>query len=126
MGHIRVDHDLRRVNETGEQLVFHVCMEWAKPEVHGHDEPTDGALCLIFYKIKNLDRPDYEQVKQETHQSPEWSEIQFDDDLWNSEVGLFYIPVTGGSEFKDGFETLQSHFLEFAESYGEWPANEFD
>jgi len=118
LGHMRADYEMDRVNDDGDNLVFHVCIEWSQPEVHGHDEPDDGALCIIFYKIKNLDRPEYERVKQLTQGAEEWSAIQFDDDVWNSDLGLFYIPISGSAEFKQGFETLQSHFLTFADEYG--------
>lgn len=124
LGHMGVDNEMRRVIEDGERLVFHVCIEWARPEMHGHDEPADGSLCIVFYKIKNLDRPQYERVKQETQQLAEWDAIQFDDDIWNSDYGLFYIPVTDGHGVKKGFETLQDHFLEFADIYGADPVEQ--
>jgi hypothetical protein len=123
LGYLRVDNKMARVNETGDRLKFHVCIEWSQPEAYRHDEQTDGALCIVFYKIKNLDQAEYEHVRQQTEQADRWSEIQFDDDLWDNDLGLFYIPVESGPAVKSGFETLTDHFLEFGESYGT-PASE--
>ena len=124
LGHMRMDNEMRRVNGDGERLVFHISIEWTRPAVHGQDDPADRALCLVLYKIKNLARSDYERVKQQTRSASEWDEIRFDDDVWNSDWGIFYIPVSDGPEIKNGFRTLQEHFLEFADSFGELPADE--
>ncbi|WP_435317936.1 hypothetical protein [Haloarchaeobius sp. TZWSO28] len=124
LGHIRVDSKMARVNEAGTRLKFQVCIEWSQPELHRHDEQTDGALCIVFYKIKNLDRAEYELVRQQTEQADRWDAIQFDDDVWNSDYGLFYIPVDSGPAVKAGFETLAEHFLEFGDTYGELPDEE--
>ena len=119
LGHIRVDHYMERVNETGDKLRLQFCIEWTQPEVHLHDEHTDGALCIVFYKIKDLDRAEYEKVRQQTRQADRWDAIQFDDDVWSSDYGLFYIPVDTGPAIKEAFETLSDHFLEFGDEYGE-------
>ncbi|WEL18895.1 hypothetical protein SVXHr_2752 [Halorhabdus sp. SVX81] len=119
LGHIRLDTKIARVNASGDQLKFHVCIEWTQPEVHRHDEHSDGSLCIIFYKIKNLDRAEYDQIRQQTKQDDKWDAIQFDDDLWNDDLGLFYIPVDSGSAVKEGFEILKEHFIEFGDEYGE-------
>lgn len=124
LGHMRMQSDLRRVNSDGERLKLYYSIEWVQPEVHGHDEPTDGALCLVLYKIKGLDRTDYEHVKQQTQTRSKWDRIQFTDDVWNSDRGVFYIPVTDGPDVKEGFNLLQEHFLEFGESFGKLPDNE--
>ena len=124
LGHMRMDTDLRRVNSDGERLTLNIGIEWAKPEVHGHEEPADGALCLVLYKIKNLAKADYRRVKKQTQSRSKWDKIRFDDDVWNSDWSIFYVPVTDGPEVKEGFETLQNHFLKFGESFGELPADE--
>jgi hypothetical protein len=124
LGHMRMDNRLRRVNVDGEHLVLNIGIEWAQPENHGHDDAPNGALCIVMYKIKNLPRTEYERVKQQTKSHPKWETIQFDDDLWNSGWGIHYIPVIDGPEVKQGLQTLQEHFLEFGESYGELPADE--
>ncbi|EJN59703.1 hypothetical protein HSB1_18610 [Halogranum salarium B-1] len=115
---------MRRENDDGERLVFHTCIEWSNPETHRYDKPIDGALCIVFYKIKNLDRSDYERVKQQTQSQPEWDVIRFDDDIWNSDLGIFYVPVSNGSEVECGFETLQKHFLEYGDTFGNLPGDE--
>lgn len=124
LGHMRVDTDLRRVNRDGERLTVQFGIEWAKPEVHGQDHPQDGALCLVLWKVKNLPKPEYERVKQQTRSRSEWENIHFDDDLWNSDLGIFYTPVSNGPEVKEGLETLRDHFFEFGDSFGEIPASE--
>lgn len=123
LGHMRMDNDLRRVNDDGKRLTLNIAIEWAQPEIHGHDEPAEGALCIVLYKIKNLPKAEYERVKQETQSQSSWTDIQFDDDVWNSGLGIFYIPVMDGPDVKEGFQTLQAHFLEFGETYGELPSN---
>jgi len=121
MGHLRVDTPMARVNAAGEQLKFHVCIEWTQPSVHRQDEHADGSLCIVFYKIKNLDRAEYDAVKAQTAEADKWDAIQFDDDLWNSDLGLFYIPVDSGPAITEAFETLKAHFLEYGVEYGELP-----
>lgn len=119
LGHIRLDTEMARVNADGEPLQFHVCIEWTQPDVHRHEGETDGNLCIVFYKIKNLEREVYEEIRERTQQDDTWAAIHFDNDLWNSDLGLFYIPVEGGPEIKAAFGTLKDHFIEFGESYGE-------
>lgn len=51
------------------------------PEVHGHEEPADGALCIALYKIKNLSTADYERVKGRTRSGEEQDAIRFDTDV---------------------------------------------
>lgn len=126
LGHLRVDTTMARVNSDGDQLKFHVCIEWTQPEVHRHDDHTDGSLCIVFYKIKNLDRSDYERVRQQTKGADKWDAIQFDDDLWNSDLGLFYIPVASGPAVKEAFETLKRHFIEFGDAYGASPIKSYN
>lgn len=126
LGHMRMDNDMSRVNSDGDQLILNIGVEWAQPEVHGHEEPADGALCLALYKIKNLATADYERVKQQTQSRERWDEIQFDTDVWNSDWSIFYVPVTDGPELKEGLRALQEHFLEFGESFGELPGNKSD
>lgn len=124
IGNMRMDTTMRRVNNDDERLILNIAIEWAKPEAHGHEEPTDGTLCIVLYKVKNCPRANYEQVKQRTQSRPKWDLIQFDDDLWNSDYGIFYVPVRNGPEVKQGLQTLQEHFLEFGEAFGELPADE--
>ena len=54
LGHIRVDSKMNRMNGDGERLKLSISIEWAQPEVHRHEEPADGALCIALYKIKRL------------------------------------------------------------------------
>lgn len=119
LGHLRVDSKMSRVNEAGDRLKFHVCIEWTQPEVHRHDEDIDGTLSIIFYKIKNLDRGDYERVRKKTKQDDRWDAICHDDDIWNSDYGIFYIPVNSATDVEEGFELLTQHFLEYGDEYGE-------
>jgi hypothetical protein len=119
LGNMRMDTKMSRVNASGERLTWNLAIEWAQPAIHGHDEPRDQALCVVLYKIKDCPTEDYQRVKRATRQESRWDAIQFDDDVWNSDWGIFYIPVTSGPEIKDGFQTLQEHFLEFGEQFGE-------
>lgn len=121
LGHIRVDTEMAKANAAGEPLIFHVCLEWTKPGVRRHAERTDGNLCIVFYKIKHLQREVYEDIRKETKADDGRGAIHFDDDLWNSNLGIFYIPVEGGPEITAAFETLIDHFIEFGDAYGELP-----
>jgi hypothetical protein len=116
LAHTRMQADMNRVNSDGDHLKFYISIEWTQPEIHRQE--TDGALCLVLYKIKNDTRSGYERVKQQTKSEPEWSEIQFSDDVWNSDRGIFYIPVTDGYEVKEGLQTLRDHFFSFGEQFG--------
>lgn len=106
---------MSRVNSDGDHLRFYIAIQWTQPELHGQE--TDGALCLVFYKIKNSTRTDYDRIKQQTQSDPEWTEIQYSEDAWNNR-GIFYIPVTDGHEVKDALQTLQHHFFSFSEEFG--------
>jgi len=116
LAHIRMQADMDRINSEGDNLKFYISIEWTQPEIHGQE--ADGALCIVLYKIKNHPRAEYDRVKQHTHSEPEWAEIQYSDDVWNSDRGIFYIPVTSGHEVKEGLETLRQHFFSFNEEYG--------
>lgn len=116
LAHRRVQATMDRVNSDGDNLKFYISIEWTQPEVHGRD--GDGALCLILYKIKNSARAEYDRVKQETQAAPEWDEIQCSDDAWNSDRGIFYLPVTDGGDVMEALQLLREHFFSFAEDYG--------
>lgn len=116
LAHTRMQANMNRVNNDGDRLRFYISIEWTQPEIHGQE--NDGALCLVLYKIKNVARSDYERVKQQTQSESQWDEIQYSDDVWKSNYGIFYIPVTSGHEVKEGLQTLRQHFLSFAEEYG--------
>jgi hypothetical protein len=116
LAHTRMQADLRRENDEGDNLRFYLSIEWTQPEIHG--EAADGALCLMLYKIKNLPRPEYDHVKQQTQAASEWSEIRFSDDVWNRGTGIFYIPVRDGEAVNDAIETLRQHFYSFSDEFG--------
>lgn len=116
LAHTRMQADMSRVNNDGENLKFYICIEWTQPEIHGHE--TEGALCNVHYKIKKLARTDYESVKQQSKSTSEWEDLQFSNQAWKSDRGIFYIPVTNGQEVKEALQTLREHFFAFAEEYG--------
>lgn len=116
LAHTRMQADMNRVNSDGDRLKFYICLEWTQPELHGQE--AEGALCLVLYKIKNDARADYDRVKQQTRSDPEWAEIQFSNDSWNNDRGIFYIPVTDGHEVKEGLQTLRQHFFSFYDEFG--------
>lgn len=116
LAHTRMQADMTRVNSDGDHLKFYISIEWTQPELHGQE--TDGALCLVLYKIKNDTRADYDRVKQQTQSDPEWDEIKYSNDAWNSDRGIFYIPVTSGHEVKESLQTLREHFFSFAQEFG--------
>lgn len=116
LAHTRMQANMNRINSDGDHLKFYISIQWTQPEIHGHE--TEGALCLVLYKVKNIARGDYEMVKQKTKSDPEWTGIQFSDDVWNSNRGIFYIPVTSGHEVTEGLQTLRQHFFSFAKEFG--------
>ena len=116
LAHRRVQANMNRVNSDGDQLKFYIAIQWTQPEIHGQE--TEGALCLVLYKIKNLARADYDRVKQKTQSESKWAEIQYSDQPWRGDLGIFYIPITDGSELKEGLQTLRHHFFSFAEEFG--------
>lgn len=116
LAHRRAQVTMNRVNSEGENLKFYVSIEWTQPEIHGQE--GDGALCIVLYKIKNLTRTEHDQVRQKTQAAPKWGELQFSDDVWNSDRGIFYLPVSGGDHLTEGLQSLREHFFTFAEDYG--------
>ncbi|MCU4802389.1 hypothetical protein OB920_18595 [Halobacteria archaeon HArc-gm2] len=119
LAHTRMQAKMSRLNSDGDRLKFYVSIEWTQPEIHSQE--SEGALCLVLYKIKNLARPEYDRVKQQTQSDPEWDEIQYSDDVWNYDSGIFYIPVTDAHEVKQGLQRLQEHFFAFGEAFGVEP-----
>jgi hypothetical protein len=116
LAHTRMQADLSRVNRDGENLIFYVSIQWTQPEIHNQD--ADGALCLVLYKIKNVARAEYDRVKQRSQSEPEWAEIQYSDDVWSRNRGIFYVPVTDGPDISEGLETLREHFYRFVDEFG--------
>lgn len=112
----RMQADMDRVNRDGDNLKFYISIEWTQPEIH--DQQTEGALCIVQYKIKNVARDDYDRVKQQTRSNPEWSEIQFSNDVWDRERGIFFIPVSDAHEVKEGLQKLRQHFFSVGEKFG--------
>jgi hypothetical protein len=116
LAHTRMQADMKRVDNDGNNLKFYISIEWTQPELHNQE--GDGALCLVLYKIKNDTRAEFDRVKQQTNSEPEWDEIQYSNDAWNSDRGIFYIPVTDAHDLKGGLHTLRQHFFSFNEEFG--------
>jgi hypothetical protein len=116
LAHTRMQADMKRVNNDGEHLKFYLSIAWTQPELHGQE--ADGALRVVLYKIKNDTRNRYDRVKQQTKSESKWDDIQFSDDHWNSNRGIFYIPVNDAQELKNGLQTLRQHFFSFHEEFG--------
>jgi hypothetical protein len=116
LAHTRMQADMKRVNNDGDNLKFYISIEWTQPELHGQE--ADGALCLVLYKIKNDTRAEYDRVKQQTKSESKWDDIQYSNDSWNSDRGIFYIPVSDAHDLKGGLQTLRQHFFSFHEEFG--------
>lgn len=115
LAHVRMQADMNCVDADGNNLKFYISIEWTQPEIHG--EESDGALCLVLYKIKNDTRADYDRVKQQTKADPEWDEIRYSNDVWYTDRGIFYIPVTDAHDVKRGLQTLRQHFFSFHDEF---------
>ncbi len=118
---LRVDSTMSRVKspDQPDNLTLNVALEWMTPEKRGEDTPDGSALCCVHYKIKNLSREDFEDLKAKTRKHDDW-DVRFGEDMYSSRTtpGVVYIPVQSAAGIKRAFETLKSHFNEYADDFG--------
>lgn len=117
----RVDYPMERISSTAadaDRLTLNTAIRWLDPAKYGHPD-TDGALCVVSYKIKNCPRDDYERIKEQTL-SEDWG-INFCQDAFSSAPGVLYVPVESAEEITTGFETLKKHFSTYVSDYGVEP-----
>lgn len=113
----RVDYVMARVRsrEDPEPLKLNLGLRWVEPDKYGWPD-TDGALCMVSCKIKNLLETEYEQIEAET-QEDDWS-LQFAEDVYDNAPGIIYYPVTDADSLTAGLETLGDHFGTYGSQYG--------
>lgn len=120
LANARDNLDMYRVNpdKPGKTQKLNISIRWVDPLDWG-EEGVDGALCAACYKVNNGHPADFSQVKQETVEG-DW-DVRFGNDQYNNAPGLFYIPVESARGVRDAMETLQAHFSEFGEYWGNEP-----
>lgn len=113
----RVDYVMDRITspEDPEHLKFNLGLRWVEPDKYGWPN-IDGALCMVSYKIKNMNKTEYEHVKTHTKEG-DW-QLHFAENVYSNAPGVIYYPVTDADSLTKGLETIGDHFGTYGSEYG--------
>lgn len=116
--HARVNTNMNRVsstNDSADTLTLNITLRWLDPAEYGYSG-TDGALCVVAYKINGADSDDHNRVKRRTIEE-DW-DVEWCRDAYDNAPGMVYIPVESAEEIREGFNTLKEHFWKYGSEYG--------